>query len=78
MTSPYIFFGLAVLMAVLIPLVPRMVQIRIAVLRKLHFHRMADFHERHGEGIVWAVRGILAVLAVVLVWAAFARSNAAP
>jgi len=78
MASPYVFFGLAVLMGVLIPLVPRMVQVRIAVLRKFHFHRLAAFHERHGEGIVWAVRGILAVLAVVLVWAAFARPNAAP
>jgi hypothetical protein len=78
MSKPYIFFGLAVIMGLLIPLVPRMIQVRIAVLRKLHLNWLADFHERHLEGLTWFVRALLAILAVLLVWVATSGSHPGP
>lgn len=78
MSKPYIFFGLAVIMGLLIPLVPRMIRVRIAVLRKLHLNWFADFHERHLEGLTWFVRALLAILAVLLVWIATSGSHPGP
>jgi hypothetical protein len=76
MKNPYIYYGLAVLMGLLIPLVPRMLQLRVAVLRKFHWNWFADFHERHMAGLIWFVRAILLVLALLLIWVA-AQSGAA-
>jgi hypothetical protein len=70
MTRSYVFYGLAVLLGVLIPLVPQLVRLRITVLRKLHLTRLADFHERHLGGLTWFIRGILAVAAIVALWLA--------
>jgi hypothetical protein len=70
MTKSYIYYGLAALMGVLVPLVPRMLQLRILVLRKLHLNWFAEFHERHMQGLIWFIRAILVALALLLIWLA--------
>ncbi|MCK5125621.1 MAG: hypothetical protein KAR42_05155 [candidate division Zixibacteria bacterium] len=60
-------FGLAALIAALIPIVPKMVTLRIWILRKLHLRWFANFHEKYFDGMVIAVRVILAVIAVILI-----------
>lgn len=52
-----------------------MMQLRIAVLRKLHLRRMADFHERNRDLLVRVVRAMFLVLATLLLWLAY-RSTA--
>jgi len=71
MEKQYAFALMAVIMAILIPLVPKMVRLRIAVLQKLHLNRIASWHERYADGIVFWVRLLLGALAVILVLLAF-------
>lgn len=56
----------AVIMLGLIPLVPKMMNFRILVFRKLHLNWLANLHENHFRGFVIAVRIILAAMAVLL------------
>ena len=78
MTRPYVFYLLAALMGALVPLVPRMLQLRILVLRKLHLKWFAEFHERHMAGLIWFIRVVLVAVALILVWLAITAGPAAP
>jgi len=64
--EPVYAFSIAGLLVLLIPIAPKIVSFRIRALRFLHFHWLANWHERHFEGFVTAVRVILAVIAVAL------------
>lgn len=68
MSQSTALFVVAGVVLLLIPLVPRMIALRVAVLRFLHLNRLAGWHERHTEGITLAVRIILAALAVICVY----------
>jgi len=78
MPRPYVYYLLAALMGVLVPLVPRMLQLRILVLRKLHFTWLAEFHERHRAGLIWFIRAVLVAAALILIWLAPTAGPAAP
>ena len=56
----------AVIMFGLIPLVPKMMNFRIFVFRKLHWNWLADLHEKHFKGLVMAVRIIIATIGAIL------------
>lgn len=47
---------------VLVPLIPRMVELRIRVLRWMGLNRLARFHERAFGTIVFVVRCVLVAL----------------
>ena len=56
----------AVIMLGLIPLVPKMMNFRILVFRKLHLNWLANLHENHFKGFVIAVRIIMATIGLIL------------
>lgn len=66
MQTSICLFGLAAIMVGIIPLMPKMVKLRIFILRKLRFRWLADWHQKHFEGIVIAARTIIAVIALIL------------
>ena len=66
MEKNIVYLVLAALIVFIIPIVPQMVRVRIAVLRFLKLNVFADFHERFYNGLVMVVRIFLAVLAIVL------------
>ena len=59
---------LAAVAVALIPIVPRLVQLRVRILRFVRLNRLADWHERHTGAITLAVRVMLGVLAAVLAY----------
>jgi hypothetical protein len=67
MTESTIFIISGVVFLALIPLVPKMVRFRIAVLRWLHWNWFAELFERNFDAFTWAIRAILLVAGVVLV-----------
>ena len=56
--------------AALIPLAPKMLRLRILVLKKVHLVWLASFHERNFKVLVTAMRSIMVVIIVVLLWTA--------
>lgn len=71
MTEQAWYVILAALIAATIPLVPKMVKLRIAVLRKLHLNALANWHEKYADGIaIWA-RLVMAGVVIVLLALAF-------
>lgn len=72
MNSQVFILLLAVLALGLVPLVPRMVEFRIHVLRWLGLDQIAQFHRKGFRPIVVVVRTILIGIAVILVFEAFA------
>ena len=56
----------ACILAVIIPLLPKLIRVRVWVLRKMHLFKLADWHERNLVVIVQVVRTVLAVLILVL------------
>jgi len=65
------FLLIAVTMIILIPLVPRMMQIRIKVFRMLKWRAIADFHGRHFGQIVTIVRTIIVIIIIYLMLLVF-------
>lgn len=59
-------FLLVGILAVCIILLPKLVQARVWVLRKMHLFKLADWHERNQSVIVNVVRIVLAVIILVL------------
>jgi len=59
---------IAAIMIVLIPIVPKMIGLRIAVFRKLKWNGLANFHEKHLDQLVLVVRVILAIIVALLVF----------
>ena len=65
--SETVFLFIAAAIAIgMIPLVPRMVCLKIRLLRFLRLRWFADLHERYSKGIVTAMRVIIGGIAVVL------------
>jgi hypothetical protein len=67
MDKSYYFFIVAAIFVAIIPLVSKMMALRIKMLRFLRLNWLADWHQRNFHGFVIAVRVILGVLAIVLV-----------
>ena len=61
-----IFIFVACILAICIPLLPKFVQARVWVLRKMHLFKLADWHERNQIFIVKVVRTVFAVIILVL------------
>ena len=64
-----VLFALAVFSLVLIPLAPKLVRLRIRILRWLHWDWAVNLLERHFDGWVLFFRVVLFVVAVVLFYA---------
>jgi hypothetical protein len=67
MSEQVVYIMLASLMIALIPLVPKMLELRIAVLKWIRWNSMANLHVTHFGGLVTAVRIIMAAMAVTLI-----------
>jgi len=61
-----IFILVACILAICILLLPKLIQARVWVLRKVHLFRLADWHERNQFVIVKVGRIVLAVIILVL------------
>ena len=62
-------FAFAILSLILIPLAPKLVRLRIRILRWLHWNWAANWLEKHFDGRVLFSRIILFVVAAVLLYA---------
>ncbi len=65
-----VLFALAILSLILIPLVPKLLRLRIRFLRWLHWNWAANLLEDHFDRWVWIFRTILFVIAAVLLFVA--------
>jgi hypothetical protein len=57
---------ISVLLVVLIPIVPRMIRLRISVFRKLKWNGLADFHEKYFDQLVIVARVVMALIVMLL------------
>ena len=62
-----IYAIVASILAVLIYFMPKLIQLRVWITRKIHLFRLADWIERNSVLIVKVVRVILAAVILVLV-----------
>ena len=60
----YIVF--ACTLAVIIPLLPKLVQLRVWTLRKVHLFRLGDWLEQNSARLVTVIRVVLAVAILIL------------
>lgn len=67
MTNQAYYIIAALILAALFPFVPRLIQIRIRLLRWMRINWLADFHQRHLVGIIRAIRVMIAAIAIVLI-----------
>ena len=56
----------ALILFLLVPIVPKMVGLRIKVLRWLKWNRLADWHERNIPVLTSIIRAVMIVLAIYL------------
>ncbi len=63
-----LLFALAILSLILIPLVPKLVRLRIRFLKWIHWTWAANLIEKHFDGCVLIRRMILFVIAAVLLY----------
>jgi hypothetical protein len=61
-----VYIIVACILAVCIPLLPKLVQARVWALRKVHLFRLADWHERNRVVLVILFRVIFAAVILVL------------
>lgn len=71
MSNSVYLFGGAFVAIILITIVPKMMNVRIWVLEKLHLNWFAKMHKKYYDGIVIAVRVIIAAIAGILIWLGF-------
>jgi hypothetical protein len=69
----WLLFTMAILLVVLIPFAPRLLRLRIRLLRWLHWNWAASLLENHFPGWVFFVRVLLFVIAVVVFYIGWAR-----
>jgi hypothetical protein len=62
------FIVMAAILIVLIPMVPRIVGLRIKILRMLKWNCLADFHEKYFDQLVIIVRAMIAFIIVILLF----------
>ncbi len=61
-------FLIAILLTVFIPIVPKMLKVRIAVFQKLKWNSLANFHEKYFDQLVIIARTVMAVIIALLVF----------
>lgn len=66
MQQSTVLLSLAVVLLALIPLVPKMIQLRVRVLHFVRLDGLANWHERNVRAITFGVRILLGLLAIVL------------
>jgi hypothetical protein len=59
---------IVLLVIVLIPFAPKMIEFRIAIFRKLKWNGLANFHEKYFDQLVIVARAILALAAAISVF----------
>ena len=62
---------IAIILAAMIPLMPKIIRIRIAILRWLRFKRIADWNERHFSRLVPIVRILFVPVIIYLLYLGF-------
>jgi hypothetical protein len=62
-------FAIAILLLILIPLVPKLVRLRIRFVRWLHWNWAVNFLEKHFDGVVLFKRIVLFAVAAILLYA---------
>lgn len=67
MTQAVALLIIGVVCLALVPIAPRMVSLRIHVLRFLHWQSFADWHQRHRAGLTLGLRLVMTALGVVLI-----------
>ena len=65
-TSWYLLFG--IIMLLIVPIVPKIISLRVRILHFFRLHALADWHERNSKAISVAVRAIFAAVGVVLLY----------
>lgn len=70
--SAYLFIIAAICLA-LIPIAPKMIALRIKMLRAIEWNSLAGWHQRNLIGFVLIARIVMAVAAVILVVLGFQR-----
>jgi hypothetical protein len=68
MSQSLVLVILAAIMLLLVPIIPKMISLRIRILHWLKLHRLADWHQRYSKGISVFVRVVLVVLAGYLLY----------
>ncbi len=66
MGEQFVYITGACILAVIIAFLPKLIQVRVWVLRRVHLFRLADWHERNIATIVTVLRAILTVLILAL------------
>lgn len=69
MSNALILLGATAITVGLIPLAPKLLRLRIRVLRFLRLNWFANWHQKHFDGIVLGVRvfwGAIAILLIIL------------
>ena len=64
-----VLFALAIVSLILIPLMPKLVRLRIRILRWLHWNWAANLLEKYFDGWVLTFRVILFMVAAALLYA---------
>lgn len=67
MSLQTVYIIVACILAVCIPLLPKIIQARVWGLRKLHLYGLADWHERNRVILVKVFRVVFAATILVLV-----------
>ena len=68
MSQNILFFMMAALFLCLIPLVPRLLNLRIRVLRFIHWNWLAELHERFFDRLVVIIRVMMSIGVFILLF----------
>ena len=71
MTQETAFLILAFILVFLVIIMPKVIEMRIRILRWLRWNRLANWHERNMKVLVPVMRVLLSVLVVILIVLAF-------
>lgn len=67
MTDQIMYLIIAAVLGGMFFIIPQMLRLRIKVLNSIHWHSLANWHERNFDILVKALRGIFIVLIITLV-----------
>ena len=71
MTQETAFLILAFILVFLVVIMPKVIELRIRILRWLRWNRLANWHERNMKVLVPVMRVLLSVLVIILIVLAF-------
>jgi len=71
----WLFFAIAILLLILIPFAPKLVRLRIRILRWLHWNWAVNLLESHFQGWVVFFRIVLFALAVLLLYVGWTQDS---